>query len=216
MDDRLVISIRGSLPQGEVWSVNPAFIGNFTTAVPSHAALQSVVTRLAGGAASIVTGALRDGLSSQGTVDSFRVSYYGTDGKLADYAEGVLASPLAGQNALQLPLTAAVALSLYSEIPGRRYRGRLFWPALGLSLDSTTGRIPQSLTTALATAARTMLVSLESALDPGWDAVPAIWSKTNGSGVEVSQVRVGDVPDSMRTRKDALTENYSSVAMTSN
>jgi hypothetical protein len=206
------LSITGTLPGGEVWSVNPAFIGNFETTPPTHAQLQTWATAAASYFYGIdVNDVLMKLLSSAGTIGTIRASYYGADGRLADYAEASEPTETPGVGSLVQSPTAALCISLYTEIPGRQYRGRIYWPALGANLDSTTGRVDTPTVLAAATDGASMLAAMEAACPAGWDAVLAVYSGTRGAGTAVASIRVGNVLDSQRGRKDALVEAYSST-----
>lgn len=209
------LSIQGTLPGGEVWSVNPSFIGNFEVTPPSHVQLQTWATDSADFLMNLDVGnALLALLSTAATIDTVRASAYGANGRLVDYAEAALEDSQTGTTPLTQTPTAACCISLYTEIPGRQYRGRLFWPALGVQLDGDTGRIPNTVVTAVATGAEAMLAGIEAASPGPWDAVLAVYSSTRGAGTAITQIRVGNVLDSQRGRKDALVEAYATVPYT--
>lgn len=204
-------AIQGSSPGGEVWSVNPAFIGNFETNPPTQDWLESWATAIAAllptGLGSYAAGAL----SSRFTIDRVRTELYGANGRLAAYSEAAPPTSAGGSGSLVHPVSTAVAVSLYTNIPGRRYRGRIYWPAAGLSLDSSTGRIAPSNTLGLAQDVAALLQDIEQAAPTGWEPVLGVYSRVLGAGVAVTQLRVGDVPDTQRRRRDALKETYATV-----
>lgn len=205
------VRIQGSLPGGEVWSVNPAFIGNFDTSPATHAQMQAwadaIATILQPGPPEPLAG----WLSNRGSIDGVRAESYGPDGRLSDYAEAALSPAYTGSQSVSCPMTTAVVLSLYTGIPGRSYRGRLYWPAPGLELDTADGRIPAANVTGAALAAVDMLSDIQDAAPATWNCVLGVWSKTRQSGTAVTSIRVGNVPDSQRGRKDALVEAYGSA-----
>jgi len=205
------VRIQGSLPGGEVWSVNPAFIGNFDTSPATHAQMQTWATAIASSLESGPPEPLGGWLSNRGSIDGVRTEAYGEDGRLSDYAEAALTPQYTGSQSVACPMTTAVVLSLYSSIPGRSYRGRLYWPAPGLQLDTADGRIPAAQVTGAALAAVDMLSAIQDAAPATWDCVLGVWSKVRQAGVAVTSIRVGNVPDSQRGRKDALIEAYGSA-----
>lgn len=199
------LSIQGTLPGGEVWSVNPAFIGNFDTTPPTTATLQGWANDVAAGITDIVSGPLRTALSVRAPITNVRATLYGSDGRVALYQDAPV-NNVGGINQMQLPPTTAVALSLYSAISGRSNRGRIFWPALGLGVDETSGRLPLATCQGLANAASAMLADIQDAAPADWQCVLGVWSPTLLRGIAVTQIKVGDVLDSQRRRKDALEE----------
>lgn len=206
------IRISGSLPAGEVWSVNPAFIGNFDETPPSHAFLETWAQAIGEYFEDLSTNLLLNLISSTGAITGVRAEYYDTTGRLADVAEYVLLTPKPGVGGALLPITSAVVCSLYTGIPGRSYRGRIYWPALGLSLDPDTARIRTSDITSLLTAFNDMLSTLQGVAPSSPAVVLGVYSKTMGTGTAISQLRVGNLPDQWRGRRDALTEAYGVVA----
>lgn len=206
------VSLQGSLPGGEVWSVNPCFQGDFTDAGPTHASLQAWATAIAVGLGSIVPSDLKAILSTAASITGVRVNYYGADGKLADYATAQPTTPLSGTGTLSQPPTTAVALSLYTANQTRQGRGRIFWPALALNLNSSTGRLQAATTSGLAVAAASMLEQLVSNAPSALNADLIVHSITGGGSFPVTSIRVGDVPDSQRGRKSALLEAYAITA----
>lgn len=199
-------SLLGTLPGGEVWSVNPAYGGAFETNPPTPAQLQQWADDVVSLGDALVPVPLRNLLSNAGALTSVRASAYNDDGTLDSYAEAVFSSPVVGSLGLACPPTTAVVLSLYSATVGRSGRGRIFWPALGLSLDPTSGRIALADASDMADAAGEMLSAIEDAAPATWNAVLAVHSQKDGARHPITQIKVGDVPDSQRGRKDALSE----------
>lgn len=208
------ISILGTLVNGEVWSVNPAFTGNFTAGqMPSRAELQAWLNAIDSGVAFPSFQSLSKALSGSGAITGYRVSTYGENGRLLDYVEKQTSQPITGSSTLRLPPTAAVCLSLGTGVVGRSGRGRLFWPALGLTLNPATGRIPTADCLGMAQDAVAMLAALAAAGPDLYDPEPAVYSRVSGNPAVVDNVRVGDLVDSQRGRKDAFSDNYSIALM---
>lgn len=206
------LRIGGSMPSGEVWSINPAFIGNFDETPPGHDGLQAWADDAMAFIKIGMPTSLRYALSSAASIDTVRAEYYDTTGRLADYAVSQDAAPLPGLDPLKLPVTTAIVCSLYTGIPGRSYRGRIYWPLLGFTLSPTTGRLDGGDQADLLAAFGGLLAGLEAAAPASPSLVLGVYSTTRGSGTAVSQLRVGDIPDSQRGRKSALVEAYSIAA----
>lgn len=206
------VTLFGELPGGERWSVSPAFRGDWDDPVFGHDELQAAATAIQSTTNWTDYPTLMTFLSSRGSIGGTRVSLYGPDGRLADYAERAASGPINGSGTLALPPTAACALSLYSGIPGRSYRGRIFWPALGATLDSNTGRFRTSDVAELAIETTEMLSDIQDKFQPTRAAHLIVWSSKLQAGTTVREVRVGDLVDSQRGRKDALQDQYASAA----
>lgn len=202
------VSLQGTLPGGEVFSINPAFQGDFDTTVPTQAQLQAWADDMVGDVTGIVGTTMRTFLSTAAAVTAFRVAYYGADGLLGDYAVAQLTTPFPGTGNLRLPPTSAAAMSLYTATQTRRGRGRVFWPAMGATLDVDSGRFTSGQTGLLAADAVSMLGAMQDAAPVSLGVIPTVFSKVSGGVHPVTQVRVGDVPDSQRGRKDALSDVY--------
>lgn len=204
------VRINGSLPGGEKWSVNPAYMGNFATDQPTDAELKAWSNGIATNLGTDMGTGLSGLLSSQGTIDSVRVERYGADFKMSGYGETVLSTPFKGTQSLVQPATTALALSLYTAVNSRSSRGRLFWPALGIGPDSQTARFGYSQQAANDAAA--LLHRWETYGPATYAPVLCVWSKAKETPFEVTSIRVGDVFDSIRRRKDSLAEKYATSA----
>lgn len=205
------VSLLGSLPGGEVWSVNPAYGGDFATTPPTAAQLQTWADAVSGMGDDLVPAALQQLMSNAASLDSVKIAAYNDDGTLSSYVESPLANAIVGTSTISAPPTTALALSLYTATVGRSGRGRIFWPALGLSLDTTTGRVPLATCASIASAAEEMLSAIENAGPAAFDPFLAVYSQRLGSRQPVTQIKVGDVPDSQRGRKNALAEQRAIV-----
>jgi hypothetical protein len=206
------VCVQGTLPGGEVWSINPAFIGNFDDQALSHADIQNWADDVAADVATHVTGSLKDWLSSVAVIRTIVVQSYGTNGRLEDSATAPVSPGVAGGQTLNLPPTTAAAISLYSGIPGRSYRGRVYWPILGATLLGDSGRLNPTACASAAAAFGAWMHAIENVGPTGRNVVLGVWSKTRQAGVAVNSINIGDVPDGLRRRKDALTESRSVVA----
>lgn len=200
------ISLQGTLPSGEVWSINPAFIGNFDTSPPTTDDLQEWAEDVAAlSVAATYIGNLKNLLSENTALTNVRAALYDDEGHLAAYADAPVAG-FTGTGEQTAPSTTAVALSLYSAVAGRSTRGRLFVPALAIPLDGDTGRIPIASCSLFAGEMASWMTAIQDSSPASWEAVLGVWSKKLGTGIQVTSIRCGDVPDSMRRRKDALDE----------
>lgn len=202
------VHLEGGLASGsERWATSCAFQIIGGSAVSGVASLTTWAENIATALEEATTiDVLKTGISSTGTIDRVRVYYYPNTGVPAG-GVGESAVALTGLGSPSRPVTVSAVLSLRTGIPGRRTRGRMFWPALGNTIN-TVGRFTSTVTEDLATDGAQLLNIIGAASPPDGDARPMVVSAVGGLVTPVTGVSVGDVPDNMRSRKDALDETY--------
>lgn len=207
----LQLRVNGLIGTNQTWSVNPKFVvpGN-PPAVPTQAVMDAWATAVA---------ALNGGdvipdytlLSVAASVTGVTASYINEDNQTVVVAERVLDTPAVGVGAPSFPGQCAVVTSLITNIPGRRTRGRLYWPFLALGIDSETLRLTPSDAQAIATVTGTWLHDVAAAFGSTGPLIPSVVSLAGGTSAPIVSVRVGDVVDTQRRRRDQLLENYVSA-----
>lgn len=207
--NRLIIS--GTLTSAEVWSTSIGYsgvTGGDSTAVTAASELQGIADDIwdsldnAGAAKNPFTQ-----ISSSGTIDRVRVEARNAT-TLLQAAEAVGTGPLPGTGAPTHPTTVCTCISLLTGLPGRRYRGRMYLPTL-TGVVTTDFRVPESQRDATATTTAAIIDAWTAAfnvIDPG--SKPTVVSLTGGVCTSVQQIRVGNVFDTQRRRRDALAESY--------
>jgi hypothetical protein len=208
--DIIRVSIFGSLPGGDVWSVNPVFeitTGQeitYSEAVGAVNAINAVV----------VPTNLRAIMSASTTVTGCRVEARTYAGVLQAQAEGLRGSPVPGTGSSPLPFQSALVLSLRTAVAGGTGRGRLYWPATGLTLSATTLRPATALVTSFLADFKTYLTAVQAAIDGVVDETVAlaVWSRVNASSAVVNRIMAGDVLDVQRRRRDAIPEAYQELS----
>lgn len=118
------------------------------------------------------------------------------------------AGTIAGVSNSILPNEVAMCLSLITAVPGRTARGRLFMGGLAASTLTSAGRFKPGVCDTFAHSFAGFVYGL-SAPGPG-GIVLAVLSKTAGRLNNITSVKVGDVPDVQRRRRNRLFESYSS------
>lgn len=211
------VRLNGSLPGGEVWSVNPAF--NETTNVSTWDQLEGQTAAIAIAGITLPT-ALNDLRSSAAQGVMVRVERRSDTHELIGAAEAGWTAGTATTIAAKMPAQIAVVLSLRSTTPGSRGRGRLYWPALGAQVDMYTLRLSKPTTANAATAAATYLDAIATELKKALAPTPSlidydlcVVSPTTGSKTRITRIEVGDVLDVQRRRRDRLAEVYASAPM---
>jgi hypothetical protein len=131
------------------------------------------------------------------------VDLIGMSGTILTHKERAIA-PQGGTSTSQpLPTEVAVVVSLRSTLESRSGRGRMYLPAPSSGTLTDNGRMTISSQNTVADQAQVFLSALGSAL------VNVVASKTMAVHSIVTQLKVGDVFDAQRRRRDAHQEVYS-------
>lgn len=204
------VRISGTMPGGEVWSINPAFAETDGSVVQSYADLLSWANAIvATNAAKILPTTVLDLLSTVAAITEVRTEVYDSTGKLTAAAEVTLTTPIPGTASPNKAYQSSVAVSLLTGRPGRSYRGRLYLVALSITLNVASLRLSASQASSIATQMSATLTAWGNAAPGDIDLRPVVVSKTLGMNSQVTQVGVGDVMDTQRRRRDSLAEAYS-------
>lgn len=127
--------------------------------------------------------------------------------------------PLAGGAGTQNAFSTAMVISLRTQFArGRASNGRIYYPALGNSIDPVTGQWSQSYAQSWADAAKTLLDAINAAAAANLDTTNHVSVMSNvGSGQlsPVTHVRVGRKPDRQERRERDIAEDYVTVALAS-
>lgn len=209
------VVLRGSLPSGEVWSVSPAF----TESVDSSSWDQARGLAAAVAVAALPPGTPMRAIASAGApITEVRVERRTDGGVLLGAAEATYTGAWAGASSPSLPLQSSIVLSLRTNRPGGSGRGRLYWPAMGASLNASTLRVTSATVAALAQAAVVYLANVEATLKNTLHPTPdltflrlCVVSPTRGIKTDVTRIDVGDVLDVQRRRRDKVAEAYSTA-----
>lgn len=207
------VSIIGSAPGGESWSVNPCYsFGDFDSPDPTF-------TQMAAAAAAVnavvVPTELRNNLSTALSVTGCRLEAREASGGLRVVGEALRGAPLAGLTTAIAPYQTSQVFSLRSEAPGGRGRGRLYWPAISSGMSSTTLRLSSAHNTGIIAAMKTYLSGVGDALEAPLGLTGAglvVWSRASADTFPVISLQTGDVLDTQRRRRDRATETYTTVA----
>ncbi len=210
MAQLLRISITGAMPSGEVWSVNPVFSVGGDFGVPVSAVqAQTIATAVA--AVAVPTGLVTMNVAAV-TVTGCRVEARSMAGVLEVQAEGVKAVPTPGSASGGHAFQTSLVFSLRTATPGARGRGRLYWPATGISVTATTLRVNAAALTSAVAAIKTYLGGIEAAIEATLPGVSlCVWSRTAPNLYPVTSIQSGDVLDVQRRRRDQTIESYSST-----
>lgn len=209
------VGLRGTLPGGEVWSVNPAFNESTDVVDWDQAAGQQAANAIG---AITVPAALKSLLSSSAQMASVRVERRSDSNRLIGAAEAGWAGGGQSGAAASKTFQTSTVISLRSNVPGARGRGRLYWPALGAVLTAGTLRLGNPTPAAVATASVEYLDAIETALKNAIHPSPslidfhlAVYSPTTQTKTDITRIEVGDILDTQRRRRDTVQETYASA-----
>ena len=208
------VGIIGALAGGEVWSVNPVFDpnGEFPGAV-NQASLDAAAQAIAN---------LSPGVNLKSLM-SASVSIVGARVEVRDdVSDGLLAistaasSPaIIGSGTLFMPPQNAVVVSLRTDTPGARGRGRIYWPACAVGIGANF-RIAPTLPPLMLADFKTYFTAIEGILATNFPLIGfdlAVRSKVAKATPHVVRLQIGDVIDTQRRRRDTYVESYTTVSM---
>ena len=207
----LRVSIRGNMPGGEVWTINPCWEINGSTGAPvTPATAATLATAIAAVAVDVN---LKLAMAAGTNVTGCRVEARSLSGTLESQAEAVKGTPDAGTGTAVHPYGTAIVLSLRTPGAGGSARGRLYWPATGQGLNPADYRLSTSNATNLLGGFKTYLSALEAAIKVTLpEANLTVWSRKTTNFFNVTQLQLGNVLDSQRRRRDTLVEAYNAVS----
>lgn len=207
--NHLSVIANGGMPGGERWSCSLSF-GNLQNLASSPEEVQAQAQACTGPWSTFFDagGALIPGGVSLQRVD---VRSIGTDGKTVFLGQAAPSGTVTGAGAASLPNQCAIVLSLRTRAAGPKGRGRMYIPALKATVGSD-GRIPPTQRETFAAFCLNLITGLQTAINvpsqtQQW--VPVVASGVGaGANNLVTAIRVGDVIDTQRRRRDALSEAY--------
>lgn len=155
--------------------------------------------------------------SSQVEVTDWRFYEIGPDGKmegdgplLHEYAAG----ELKGVGTRVLPPQVALVVSKVADHRGPAQFGRFYLPASGVTVQTSDGRVAPTQADAWMTLCNNYLKGISDAIDlPGTiESSPCLnissRGGTGGTKQDVDHLRIGLALDTLRTRRNALAEDY--------
>lgn len=203
------VSIQGAGPSGEVWSINPVYdpSGELETGV-DQAKLDAAALAIAN---RTVPTSLLTALGTSHSVQSARVEVRAdaNDALLGISIQG-RTTPVSGSGAVRLTMQSALVVSLRTDTPGGSGRGRLYWPAIGVTL-ANTGRVQTPAMTTFLGDFKNYLAGIDTDLSTAFAPIGfdlAIRSRLTHTTPHVVRLQAGDVVDTQRRRRDALAEAY--------
>lgn len=206
------VIIIGGLPGGEVWSCGLSFDADGGEGIQDPAALALFASNVGALIAAWPgSNSLRNLLSTAATITRVRTEARAEDETLINFGEFTFPTAFVGTSIPTKPYQTSFVLSLRTTFPGGSGRGRVYWPALALPIDTTTLRIAISQRTAYLADWRIFINAIIASAAPGFVLHLIVRSVTLHLSRRVSTLQAGDVADVQRRRRDALIEQYSAV-----
>lgn len=157
------------------------------------------------------------GMATYNTLDQIKMALIGVDGKtIGEPKVYYYSTPQAGTYSGSVIPQASIAVSLVTDLPrGLASKGRIFLPSGFGDVGNTDGKLSTVTTNAIATRTKTFLDAINTIGD---SVVPAgaiaITSNVRTGAVNtVTGVRVGNLVDVQRRRRNRLTETYVDAAL---
>lgn len=147
-------------------------------------------------------------LSSQQTLNNV-TGYVYQDGVLVEQAISTGPQIVGIGNSL-LPNQVSIVVTLLTATPSRQTRGRMYLPALKQTVGDQ-GRNSGAQVLSILNMMGAFLEQVGTAVPLGLRAAlrPVVVSQVGAGRVsEITAIRVGDVPDTQRRRREGLVENY--------
>lgn len=207
------VNIDGTLVGGaERFTVGVAYQGSASSAVTDSGALSAWADRIMGafnGAAGTWGPTLRANVGSTSTISRVRIYAYDAPGGSATALGQSSVASVAGSGTVLLPPQCSVVASLLTNVPGRRTRGRMYWPFLAGVISSGGTFAGPTSPANLAVAFASMLASIGNLAESTINPRPVIVSVAGNVVTPVTSVSVGNVIDTQRRRRDSIVETRS-------
>lgn len=209
---RNTIHLDGSLgTTGERWSVGFTYTLIGGGAMLGQADMNLWAGYAAGFSSSSSQNAILDDMSPDCTFDTVRCYGYGPTGG-AIVSSIATVTPVVGTGTGRTPNQVARCLSLQTGVPGARARGRSYFPATGAVM--VTGTRKSDPPSGYLTGIVAMLNRFKKIDAAGSEILElVVHSRVGNIVTPVTGVRLGDVLDTQRRRRDALVETYTTASL---
>lgn len=195
----------------EVWSVGLNYGGGAAPLDQAQALAAAGDIRDALAASSgAVLGTLKNGVGAQVNLDQVDVYSYGVTGPAVSHGAVPFSPAIAFTGAPTAPPQTTGCITLQTALPGRSYRGRIYWPQTAPAIDTN---FKSSTAKGLGGGFATMNGAIEAELLAYGPWVLGVYSAVQDVVTPVTTVRAGDVLDTQRRRRDALAETFTITAV---
>lgn len=214
------VVLKGQIGAVENWSCGFNWgIFGISPDTPDQAITDEMLAQLLAWVVTVnVPTTLRALMSTNVSITTVRVERRAEDEQILNVAEGLLASPVTGTGTPSKTPQDALVVSLRTNTPGAKGRGRFYWPAIGAALN-TSFQLSSPTAPAVVGDARTFLRGIGDRLNAAYintgsilRVVLSVRSVTDHVCRDVVQLQVGSVLDTQRRRRDILPESYAPIA----
>lgn len=188
----------GTSPQGEIWETGFWMQGGLPSSSEAASTQAELVFNvfLSESDPPVFPWLQAHALGANASIVGARCYVYPDGGPTATYVgEYAAPSPLVGSSSYHLPDQVCLVTTLQTGVSGRRNRGRMYWPANGLSVVSTSQFVlsdVQTLADDLAAAFRDLASSSAG--------VPSVVSAVGSTVRPITAIKVDTIPDIQRRR----------------
>lgn len=190
----------------ERWSVGIGYVGPGGLAITDPSFLQTWAEDAAAylGATSIP--GLRSMISTAGRILRVRTYGYASTGNAVASGSALIPTPVIGTGTPTKPPQCAAVFTLQTGLAGRSRRGRIYWPWMGGTMSGATLNCSVPLGGVGEMAAILNGLGAEAPDPAPMD--PVVVSQALDVVTAVTSVRLGDVVDTQRRRRDSVAETY--------
>lgn len=151
-------------------------------------------------------------ISNTTTFDRARLFEYDAAGHVSrSFVSSIQTAVPGGSSNKSLPSEVAVCVSLVTPLAGASHRGRCYFPALTVNTVATNGLLASAVRDDLATRMQAVFNNLRHLAHP---VLPTVYSIKTDDDTEITALRVGNVFDSQRRRRNSIVEAYVNKALT--
>jgi hypothetical protein len=155
---------------------------------------------------------VKSGVTGMGFLDDVTFANIGADGKQIGDTVRIAKSAQGNFNGALHPAQVSARISLGDGQRGRSHRGGWYMPYTGWAL-STNGNSQQSDAANLLTSTLALIRGVNGVFGAAGTVSPSVVIAGQAGLMPVSVVRVGNILDTIRTRRNGLTETYSTGAV---
>ena len=201
------IVIQGKIGPTQTWSTGCYFSDTAHPAGATKLQLEAMGDSINTAVSNYAASTLHHLINNVASVTGWTAYSYGAT-SVKSVAENayVFTTAATGAGAGSLPALTAMVQSLRTNSSGRSYRGRMYLPAQGATLDGY-GRFAQADCTNMCNDTVTYLEAAAAAVGGGTgggDSTPCVASFTKSFCTNVTEVLVDNIPDTQHRREDKL------------
>jgi hypothetical protein len=193
----------GALPGGEVWESGFWTMGNVPTSnatATELAALWIAQLKATDGSGGFYQSRIIAGATT--SLNYVNVYCYVTGGSTADFIGNATTAAVVGTGTNACANQNALVVTLRTAHAGRRFRGRMYLPATGVTTSTATGQLPDAAILPVATGWGVCFSDWNASGDNG--TICVVSRVGAGTATAVTEVTVDSIVDTQRRRRNKL------------